>query len=69
MESTFEEPPGAVTCVMTMQKSQTRSPQKKKPKKKKAQQKGTKTAQVNDGQAQVVNNLMPAETLNVSESI
>jgi hypothetical protein len=65
--STFEEPPGAVTCVTTMQKRLARSPQKKKPKNKKAQQKTTKAAQVNDCPAQVANNLMPAEALNVSE--
>jgi hypothetical protein len=41
----------------------------KETKNKKAQQKRTKAAQVNDGPAQVANNLMPAETLNVSESI
>jgi hypothetical protein len=69
MESTFKEPPGAVTYVTTMRKSPTRSPHKKKPKNKKAQQKRTKAAQVNDGPAQVNNDLMPAETLNVSESI
>jgi hypothetical protein len=60
MESTFEEPPGAVTCVMTMRKSPTRSPRKNKPKNKKAQQKRTKAAQVKDGPAQVANDLIPA---------